>query len=137
MKEYKDGDERTIYEDESFGIILDVELKDGTYIGIHSRKHFINEVYEDFYDGEWERQEVDEVDYFYLTRDEKRFNDEDVSKFFDLDNYFGQYDDSNGWSGDYCGINETDDHEKSLEKFKNYKLKFEKVTSKDQFDIEK
>lgn len=140
MKKYKDGDTRTRYEDESFHTTLDIELKDGTLLGISCRKHFLSEIYEYYSENDdiWYKEDGDEIEHFYLTSDEKRFTDEDVCQYFGLDeDYWVQGDNSNGWSDDYCGINETDDHEKSLEKFKNYKLKFDKVTSKDQFDIEK
>ena len=137
MKKYKDGETRKRFEDESYRINLDVELKDGSCLSIVCRRYLISEI-EEYYskdDDMWYKEDGDELDGFYLTLDEKQFTDEDISKIFDIEDYFGEWDDTNGWSDDHCGIDEGDDLKTSIEKFEKYKSKFEKVTSKDQFDI--
>lgn len=136
----KNGDTRVIltHEVESKGV-FDLVRKDGTQISISGQCHTLYEIEEEYEDGEWWGDPTyrEEVDFFYLTGYEKGFSYDvsDIYKFFE----FGLTLDWewNGMGGGQSGIKDEDDYETSLKKWNDYKSKFPKVTSKEQFEIVK
>ena len=134
----KNGDTRIIlkHEVESKGV-FDFELKDKTEISISGQCHTLYEIEEVYEDGEW-CQDLDnreEVDFFYLTGYEKGFSYDvsDIYKFFEVGLTLDW--DWNGMGFGQSGIKDEDDYETSLKKWKDYKSKFPRVTSKEQFEI--
>ena len=136
----KNGDTRVIltHEVESKGV-FDFELKDGTEISISGQCHTLIKTEEEYEDGEWREIEdnKEDVDFFYLTGCEEGFSYDvsDIYKFFE----FGLTLDWE-WNGSkygLSGIKDEDDYETSLKKWNDYKSKFPKVTSKEQFEIVK
>ena len=136
----KNGDTRVIltHEVESKGV-FDFELKDGTEISISGQCHTLIKTEEEYEDGEWREIEdnKEDVDFFYLTGYEKGFSYDvsDIYKFFEVGWTLDW--DWNGWGSGLSGIEDDDDYETSLKKWNDYKSKFPKVTSKEQFEIVK
>ena len=134
----KNGDTRIIltHEVESKGV-FDLVRKDGTQISISGQCHTLYEIEEEYEDGEWcgGEDNREEVDFFYLTGYEEGFSYDvsDIYKFFE----FGLTLDWswNGLGGGQSGIEDEDDYETSLKKWNDYKSKFPRVTSKEQFEI--
>ena len=85
-------------------------------------------------DGEWFEGDREEIDDFHLTDYEKGYlyDEEDVFRLFETDDYEW---DHNGYSDNWCGIDEEDDNETRQKKWDNYKSKFPRVTSKEQFNF--
>ena len=134
----KNGDTRIklIHDVESKGV-FDLVRKDGTQISISGQCHTLYEIEEEYEDGEWcgGLDNREEVDFFYLTGYEKGFSYDvsDIYKFFE----FGLTLDWE-WNGScygLSGIEDDDDYETSLKKWNDYKSKFPRVTSKEQFEI--
>ena len=136
----KSGDTRVIltHEVESKGV-FDFELKDGTEISISGQCHTLYEIEEEYEDGEWcgDPTYREEVDFFYLTGYEEGFSYDvsDIYKFFEVGWTLDW--EWNGWCSGLSGIEDEDDYETSLKKWNDYKSKFPKVTSKEQFEIVK
>jgi len=64
------------------------------------------------------------------------YEDEDLHKFFDIDDDSYPEWDFNGSSYNWSGIGNEDNYETSRKKWDDYKSQFPKVTSKDQFRID-
>ena len=134
----KNGDTRIIltHEVQSKGV-FDFELKDETEISISGQCHTLIKIEEVYEDGEWWEIEdnKEEVDCFYLTGYEKGFSYDvsDIYKFFEVGWTLDW--DWNGMGFGQSGIKDEDDYETSLKKWKDYKSKFPRVTSKEQFEI--
>jgi len=112
------------------------ELKDGTEMDVFGQHHILQEREVQYEDGEWiEGDNACDIDDFYLTGYEKGylFDPEDLQKLFDIDDYPDW--DYNGVSYDWCGIEEEDDYETCWKKWDDYKSKFPRVTSKEQFEF--
>lgn len=117
-----------------------MRTKDGKVYKVQAQKHHLREFYQewDSETKEWEYfgDEVD-LDEFYLTENEGgfRFDYEDVEK------YFGEVYDYNwnGLSNDWCGIDSVTPEpvENARKKWNDYKNRFPKVTSKEQFNWER
>ena len=111
-----------------------IRRKDGKLYKVEAQKHHLREFYQEWDSEtmEWESFGDDQdLDEFYLTANEDgfRFQEEDVEE------YFGEiYDyDWNGLSNDWCGIESFEPVELSQKKWEDYKNRFPKLTSKDQF----
>ena len=118
------------------------EDKEGNYIRIYGQRHTLvskSQYWEseenDESDGEWIDDDREEIDDFHLTDYEKgfRYDEDDISNHFDLDEWPEW--DYNGFSEDWCGIEEEDSEEVRQKKWDKYKSKFPKLTSKEQFDV--
>ena len=111
------------------------ELNDGTEMNVFGQRHTLVEVEEHYDDGEWVEGDRDEIDDFHLTGYEEGylFEENDICKFFEVDDY-GDWD-FNGFSNDWCGIEDEDDNETRQKKWNDYKSKFPRVSSKDQFEF--
>ena len=117
-----------------------MRTKDGKVYEVQAQKHHLREFFQEWNaeTEEWEDfgDEVD-LDEFYLTGNESgfRFDYEDVEK------YFGEVYDYNwnGLSNDWCGIDSVTPEpvEISQKKWENYKSRFPKITSKEQFNWER
>lgn len=80
-----------------------------------------------------------QLDEFYLTGDWDgfRYSYDDIEKFFLLDDDDEiEFDEDSGQEENWCGIEEDDTYEASQKKWDEYKNKFPKVSSKDQFEPE-
>ena len=114
-----------------------LELKDGTKTYVFGQYHKLDKVEEEYDDGEWYELEDNriEIDNFYLTGSEEGFLYEldDIPKFFETE-YWGDWD-YNGDSDNWCGIEDEDDYETCMKKWKDYKSKFPRVTSREQFRL--
>ena len=136
----KNGDTRIklIHDVESKGV-FDLVRKDGTQISISGQCHTLYEIEEEYEDGEWcgGEDNREEVDFFYLTGSEEGFSYDvsDIYKFFEVGLTLDW--DWNGMGFGQSGIKDEDDYETSLKKWNDYKSKFPKVTSKEQFEIVK
>ena len=114
------------------------ELKDGTEMDVFGQEHILIEREEYYEDGEWIEGDREEIDYFCLTGYEEgyRYNVSDLCKFFEIDedNNYPEWN-WNGFSDNWCGIEEEDDYETGKKKWDDYKSKFPRVTSKKQFEF--
>lgn len=112
------------------------DLEDGTEISVSGQRHMLVEIEENYEDGEWYEGDRYEIDDFHLTGYEEGYlyYEDDICKLFDVDDY-GEWD-FNGFSNDWCGIDEDDDYEVCKKKWDNYKSKFPRVSSKEQFEID-
>lgn len=110
------------------------ELEDGIEINVFGQRHTLVEIDEKYEDGEWYEEERCEMDDFHLTGYEEGylFDESDICELFNVDDC-GEWD-FNGFSNDWCGIEEDDDYEECQKKWDNYKSKFSRITSKEQFE---
>jgi len=133
----KDGDTRTrlTHEIMTKGNFY-IELKDGTEINVAGQCHMLFEIEESYEDGEWHQVDRCEMDDFYLTGYEEGylFYESDICELFNVDDC-GEWD-YNGFSYDWCGIEEEDDNEECQKKWNNYKSEFPRITSKEQFRLD-
>ena len=111
------------------------ELNDGTTTEVSGQRHTLVSIEEYYEDGEWYEGDRNEIDDFHLTEYEKgyKYYEDDICKLFDIEDY-GEWD-FNGFSTDWCGIEEGDSEEIRHKKWKDYKSKFDRIKSKDQFDF--
>ena len=116
---------------------LHYKLNDGNEIIVFGQYHKLDKIEEEYEDGEWYEIEDNrvEIDEFYLTGYEEGFLYEldDIPKFFETE-YWGDWE-YNGDSGNWCGIEDEDDYETCMKKWKDYKSKFPRVTSREQFRL--
>ncbi len=135
MSKYKNGDkrERVSHEIMTKGVFY-LSLEDGSQVKVFGQCHSLVYIDEKYEDGQWFEYNKEYTDEYYLTGYEKGrlFQIDDLKKIFDTDDYDWDY---NGDSYEWCGITEEDDSDQGREKYMKYKSKFEKVTSKDQFEI--
>ena len=114
-----------------------LEFEDGTKTYIFGQYHKLDKVEEEYDDGEWSELEDNriEIDNFFLTGSEEGFlyELEDIPKFFETKDWGGW--DYNGDSDNWCGIEDEDDYETCMKKWRDYKSKFPRVTSKEQFRL--
>lgn len=138
IEEYqlKDGDTRQIISHEvmtkgSFTF----ELNNETTMEVYGQRHTLVEIEEYYEDGKWFYGDREEVDCFHLTGYEEGylFDEGDLCRLFDVKDC-GEWD-FNGSSTDWCGIEEEDNKETRQKKWGDYKSKFERIKSKDQFDV--
>ena len=120
--------------------VFSFELEDEGTVEVFGQEHILIER-EDYYeDGEWiEGDDREEIDSFCLTgyEDGYRYHERDLHKFFKFHKDCKYPDwDWNGSSYDWSGIEDEDDYETSRKKWDDYKSKFPRVTSKNQFDID-
>ena len=108
-------------------------LNDGCRVNIFGQCHSLVYIDEKYDNGEWFEYNREQIDKFYLTGDERGrlFQIDDLKKMFNPDDCDWDY---KGVSYEWSGINEEDDSENRRIKYMNYKSKFEKLTSKEQFE---
>ena len=104
-------------------------------MNIFSQGHTLMEEEQQFEDGLWEEiGDRIKIDSFYLTGNEEGFlfELEDIPKLFETKSRihfdFG-YSNSDNW----CGIQDEDDYETNMRTWKEYKSKFPRITSREQF----
>jgi len=136
MNKPKEGDTREMFLHEIMtkGVFM-FDTKDGEEIELSAQMHVLAEIIQEFDGEDWiEVERIGEEDYFYLTDYEEgyRFDEEQICEMFDTE--YPDYE-WNGYSNDWCDIEETDTKEQALEKWEVYKNKFPLLTSKEQFDI--
>ncbi|MDA7567185.1 hypothetical protein N8769_04350 [Flavobacteriaceae bacterium] len=114
------------------------ENKKGEYLEVFGQRHtLVSEIQTwDEENEEWDEGDREEIDDFHLTDYEKgyQFSEDDLCKFFEIDDWPSW--DYNGFSKDWCLIEDDDDNETRQKKWDDYKAKFPKVTSIEHFDIE-
>ena len=136
MNKPKEGDTREMFLHEIMTKgVFRLDTRSGEEFEVSAQMHVLADVIQEFDGEDW--IEVDrnhEEDYFYLTDYEEgyRFDEEQICEMFDTE--YPDYE-WNGYSNDWCDIEETDTKEQALEKWEVYKNKFPLLTSKEQFDI--
>jgi len=114
------------------------ENKKGEHFEVFGQRHtlFSETQTWDEENEEWDEGDKEEIDDFHLTDYEKgyQFSEDDLCKFFEIDDWPDW--DYNGFSTDWCGIEDDDDNETRQKKWDDYKAKFPKATSIKHFDIE-
>tara|TARA_B110000908_G_C10015366_1_gene340510 strand:- start:102 stop:500 length:399 start_codon:yes stop_codon:yes gene_type:complete len=110
------------------------ELKDGTEIEVFGQRHTFVESTQYFQNGEWYDDDTEEIDDFHLTGYEEGYLyiENDLRELFNIEDYEWDY---NGVGYDWCGIEEEDDDEVRQKKWDDYRSKFPRLTSKEQFDF--
>lgn len=112
------------------------ELEDGTEIEVFGQYHSLVEVTQYFQDGEWyDDDDREQIDEFHLTGYEEGYlyDVNDLCRLFNIERWDIDWN-YNGYSDDWCGIEEEDDNEVRQKKWNDYKSKFPKITSKNQFE---
>ena len=140
----QEGDTRKYLLHETMCGWFDLNLNDNNKITILADRHCLQEVVEIYIgDGEWEVDVRDDIDEFYVTGIKENYLFEggdfsfcppDIYKFFGVENCDDGWD-FNGTREDECGIEDEDDNETRQKKWYDYKSKFKRLTSKDQFRI--
>ena len=125
----KNGDSRMVMKHEVMSKGgFNIELTDGATLDIFGQRHALVNIEELYEDGEWNPDgDREEIDDFYLTGYEKGYlyDEGDLDEFFDIaEDSYPEWD-FNGWS----------EWEETEEDWDNFKSKFPKVTSKEQFDV--
>ena len=115
------------------------ETTEGKSVNVFGQRHMLvvqTEVWNEEIE-EWEEVEREEDEEFYLTDYEKGFlfYEDDLYKFFKISEETYLEWDFNGFSYNWCGIDEDDDFQTRQKKWDDYKNKFTKATSKEQFDV--
>lgn len=113
------------------------DLDDGSSISVFGQRHSLFYILQEQDDEEWFTVDREFVDEFHLTDYEKgyKYDDEgELQKFLKIDE--SPEWNCNGFSTDWCGIEEEDDNETRQKKWNEYKAKFPKATSIEHFDIE-
>jgi len=135
MNKPKEGDTREMFLHEIMtkGVFM-IDTEDGEEIEVSAQMHVLAEIIQEFDGEDWiELDREAEEDYFYLTGYEEgyRFDEEQLCELYGSDYIDYEW---NGFSIDWCGIEQTDTKEQALEKWEVYKNKFPLLTSKDQFE---
>jgi len=136
MNKPKEGDTREMFLHEIMTKgVFRLDSRSGEEFEVSAQMHALAEIIQEFDGEDWiEVERIGEEDYFYLTDYEEgyRFDEEQICEMFDAE--YPDYE-WNGYSNDWCDIEETDTKEQALEKWEVYKNKFPLLTSKEQFDI--
>lgn len=119
--------------------VFSFELKNGTNIDVFGQRHTLF-CYTEILDEEseeWMEEDREEIDEFHLTDYEKgyKFDESDLYDFFEIEEEEYPEWDYNGYSSDWCEIEDEDDYETREKKWNTYKNKFPKISSKSQFQI--
>lgn len=113
------------------------EDKDGIDIKVFGQRHTLVSVTQTWDEEleEWEETNREEIDDFHLTEyeDGYRFDEDDICKYFEIEDWPEW--DFNGFSTDWCGIEEEDSFDDRQKKWNEYKDKFPLINSKDQFSL--
>jgi hypothetical protein len=113
------------------------EDKDGNDMKVFGQRHTLVSVTQtwDEEGEEWEETNREEIDDFHLTEyeDGYRFDEDDICKYFEIEDWPEW--DFNGFSTDWCGIEEEDSFDVRQKKWDEYKNKFPLISSKNQFSI--
>jgi len=138
VEQHPDLKERTIYTHEiaTKGVFIYSGDDSKTRVSCQEHKLVAKEQTWSEESEEWEDDgDRDNIDEFYLTGHEEgyQFDQIELCEFFGIDDWEWDY---NGFSEDWCGIEEEDNSEVCQKKWDDYKSKFPKVTSKEQFDVE-
>ena len=137
-KNNKEGDQKTIFRHMIYTKgSLEIDDPKVGWHRVSAQKHELVEIQAFYEDNEWYEDE-DEVtiDTFYLTEYEEgfSFDEQDICKLYNIEEV-GYYE-WNGFSNDWCGIEDGDDIKTSKKKWDDYKSKFPKISSKQQLEIE-
>ena len=119
--------------------VFSFELKNGTNIDVFGQRHTLF-CYTEIWDEEseeWMEEDREEIDEFHLTDYDKgyKFDESDLYDFFEIEEEEYPEWDYNGYSSDWCEIEDEDDYETREKKWNTYKNKFPKISSKSQFQI--
>ena len=132
---YKEGDTRyKIHHEIMTRGEFEFELENGKEMTIYAQHHRLFKEEQCFEDGCWDFVDNEFIDEFYLTdyEDGYRFDEESLYKFFDSNAFDWNYE---GYSSDWCGIEEFDSNETREKKWETYKSKFPELTKRDQFRV--
>ena len=116
------------------------ESEDGSDICVAGQKHTLWNITQLWNEEseEWEEDDREEFDEFYLTHyeDGVRYDESDLRKFFKIaeENFYAEWN-WNGFSENWCGIDERDDKGTRDKKWEDYKNKFPLISSKEQFRL--
>ena len=110
--------------------------QDGPFT-VFGQRHSLYKIIQELDDNEWIEVDREFVDEFHLTDYEKGYkyeNEDELLKFLNVDEFPDW--DYNGFSNNWCGIEEKDSNEIRKKKWNDYKAKFPKATLIEHFRIE-
>ncbi|MBT6448103.1 MAG: hypothetical protein HOK38_05080 [Flavobacteriaceae bacterium] len=121
-----------------YGLFLE-DYGDGIYneTEVKGQRHLLVREYQSWDEGQedWCEYESETEDEFYLTINDDgfRYSEDDLVKFFEVQNWEWTFNGTNIVPG--CGIEENDDDDTIQKKWDTYKNKFPLISSKSQFDF--